>query len=242
VVGVDDEVEVDVPLRPGSPRPELVELDELLGERPDDLPDAGFFVVRKADVEERTEGLPGEAPGDPDDEQGDDDGDERVQDRESREMDGRQAGGHADRGVDVRPEVDGVALQGHRVGLAGHAVEVFGHEVVHERRPGHDGDSQAEGLDPHRSEELPDRLEHYPAGGGENQESLHQRGDVLYLPVPEGVGLVGRPGGLPDREEGDERGHEVEGRVDGLRDDAHRAHDQAGDELDGDEAGVGDHR
>ena len=72
----------------------------------------------------------------------------------------------------------------------------------------------------------------------EDEHALDGRGHVLDLLVAVGVRLVGRHVGRAHREERDDRGDEVGGRVQGLGQQRDRARDDAGDRLQQDERRV----
>ena len=87
-------------------------------------------------------------------------------------------------------------------------------------------------------------------GGLEQDEGRRQgdeaafegRAEVLDLAVTVGVLLVGRLGGLFDREQRDAGRDQIDARVDRLGDHRHRPHEQADDQLADDQGRVGKYR
>jgi hypothetical protein len=80
-----------------------------------------------------------------------------------------------------------------------------------------------------------DRDVHDRQRRSDEDRGLGERREVLGLPVPVLVPDVCRPDGDTDREERQERGHEVGARVRRLGEEAQAPGGQAGDELDGDQ-------
>ena len=110
--------------------------------------------------------------------------------------------------------------------------------------------------DQHDEDRVPDRV-HARLGGadedgqravrdvqaGEDEDPrLGQRGEVLRLPVPVRVPAIGRPPGDPDREQRQQRRHEVGAGVHRFGDEPEAPARETGGELQRDEHAGGDHR
>jgi ABC-type phosphonate transport system ATPase subunit len=89
-----------------------------------------------------------------------------------------------------------------------------------------------------RSQQARDALVGDDQGRDQEQDSLAERRQVLGARVAERMLAVGRLGCGPDREEGEDRGHQVQARVDRVADEAEAAGQQAGQELAGDDQAV----
>ena len=91
-------------------------------------------------------------------------------------------------------------------------------------------------------DQLVGRLVDDHPGADQDQHPLDRRRQVFDLLVAVGVLGVGRLVGFADREEGDDRGDQVDQRVDRLGDDRDRAGDRPGGELERDQDRVGGDR
>ncbi len=109
---------------------------------------------------------------------------------------------------------------------------------VHHRREGDHGDADTEGVDLGADHQAPGRLEDDDPGADEDQHPLDRRSEVLRLFVAVGVVLVGRDVGAANRDQGDERRHEVDGGVDCLGQDRDRSGDRGSRKLQGDQERV----
>ncbi len=153
-----------------------------------------------------------------------------------------QADEHAGRGQRVGAQVRRVALERRRfVGLR-LAREDRRDDEVGQHREAHHGDADAERFDLGADDEPVGRLVDDDPGADQDQQPLDRRRQALDLLVPVGVLGVGRLVGLAHRDEGDDRGDEVDQRVDRLGDDRDRAGDRPGGELDRDQQRVGGDR
>src|SRR6185312_6057522 len=76
----------------------------------------------------------------------------------------------------------------------------------------------------------------------DEDRGLTERGQVLRLAVAVRVARVGRTDGDPEREEGQERRHEVGAGVHRLGEETEAVRGDAGEELDGDQDARGDDR
>ena len=109
---------------------------------------------------------------------------------------------------------------------------------VHDDRHGQHRDADAEALHAGALDQVAHGLEGDDHAADEDEHALDGRGHVLDLLVAVGVRLVGRHVGRAHREERDDRGDEVGGRVQGLGEQRDRARDGAGDRLEQDERRV----
>jgi hypothetical protein len=105
-----------------------------------------------------------------------------------------------------------------------------------------DGERVPRRLDARRAEadEVGDGPPDDDEAGGDENRGLSERGEMLRLAVPVGVGDVGRSLGNPEREEGQQRRNEIGAGVDRLREQAEAVRGDAGDELDRDQAAGGE--
>ena len=113
---------------------------------------------------------------------------------------------------------------------------------VGEHREAHHGDADAEPLDLGADDQPVGRLVDDDPGADQDQHPLDRRRQALDLLVAVGVVGVGRLVGFADRDEGDDRGDQVDQRVDRLGDDRDRAGDRPGGQLDRDQERVGGDR
>lgn len=81
------------------------------------------------------------------------------------------------------------------------------------------------------AEEAPIRLDEDPDAGGEEQDGLQERGEVFDLAVPVVVFVVGGAHRDADREEGEERGREIQSGVHRFREDPQAVGGEPHDEL-----------
>ena len=113
---------------------------------------------------------------------------------------------------------------------------------VGDHREAHHRDADPERFDLGADDEPVGRLVDDDPGADEDQHPLDRRRQALDLLVAVGVLGVGRLVGFADRDEGDDRGDEVDQRVDRLGEDRDRAGDRPGRQLDRDQDRVGGDR
>ena len=147
----------------------------------------------------------------------------------------------ADRGERVGAQVGGVALERGGSKRPSPAAQVGGDAEVRDRREADHREAHPEVLDLGAHHQAMRRLVDDDRGADEDQHPLDRRRQVLGLLVAVGVLAVGRLVGLADRDEGDHRCDEVDGRVRGLGEDRDRARDRPGGDLQGDQQRVRDH-
>src|SRR5215204_4489898 len=144
--------------------------------------------------------------------------------------------------IDVNASVRGIPLERRRLGRARLPEEEPGYGYVGDRREADHRDAETERIDRRALGQPPDRLVDDHPGPDQDQHALDRGREVLDLRVAEGMIRVGRLIGLAHRQEGDDRRHEVDRRVDRLGDDRYGAGDHARDELHRDQEQVRDDR
>ncbi len=150
---------------------------------------------------------------------------------------------HHQRAPHVAGEVEGVRLQRLAVVLPRHLPQVPRPPQVHRDRDAHHQEAPHVRLDVRlvRAQSL-DRLPDDPRARHEQEERLHERGDVLDLPVAVAVLLVGRLRRDGDRDIGDDGRDQVQRGVGRLGEDAQAVGLDADAELEPREEDGGHHR
>lgn len=143
-----------------------------------------------------------------------------------------QPGDHNRARPDIGGKVERVGLERLAGVLVRHAAQRARAAVVENDRHGHHEHGPYVRLNLHgMEEEALDRLIDDPYAGGKEQAGFDEGGDVLDLAVAVLVLRVGGQVTDAHREEGDDRGHQIERRVQRLGKDAEAAAHQAYDEL-----------
>ena len=234
-VAADEENDVDEDLRAGAPDAGPVDFDHAgdMG-RPDD----GLAQIGRHAVEKVGDRFFAELQADEDDDGRDSQGGDGVglgQPRDveqAGQLDQEKAEDDDGRGPDVGREMKGVGFEGLAVVFFGRPGQDPGAGQIDDDRHGHDQERPQRRFDGNVLEkEPPDGLDDDPDAGDEQKGRLQHGRQVFDLAVTIGVGLIGRPAGYADGDEGHGRGDQVQGRMGRLGQDAQRAGGQADDDL-----------
>ena len=229
--------------RAGAPRPNGMKEDPLFLERGERPGQFAALVLGQRRIEQTEPRFADELPSRPDDVDRHGDGDQRIQPQPSGRGDRRDADDDAGGGPDVRQEVPAVGAQRDRSKPLAGATERDRHGAVDRRRRGGDGDAEPRGRDGLRILPAPDRLDHDSDGGDEDQESLRTAREVLGLRVSECVTLVGGLCGDGQGPQRDQGGRQVDDGLGGVGEQADRARQPPGRELQSDrDHGGGDRK
>ena len=119
------------------------------------------------------------------------------------------------------------------------AQEDHADDAVDDGRAQRDGQTDPQLLQGLRVKQSIDCGVHDERRRDQDHDALSARGEVLRLAVAEVVALVRGLRRRGDRDEREDRGHQVDHRLQGIREQAHRAGEEVGDRLhaDGDDGG-----
>lgn len=240
LVGSDFEVEVDELVRAGATRTQVVESEDAFGaEAFDDRSDLCVYRSREPPVHQHVDRLARYVYRRPEDEARNQKRDERVGERPAGERDEEQ---RAERGavrVNVGRVVDGVGVEGGRVGLARDLAEARDEREADAARDGHRADAEPFGSGRLRSDDAADGFpEQYEPGGGDD-EGLEETGERLGLAVTITMVFVGRGRGGAHGVIVDRRREDVHRRVEQRSPHADRTRHHSRQSLQGDEEGGG---
>ncbi len=149
-----------------------------------------------------------------------------------------EQGGHADAdqgddvGGDVHQVVGPIPRDGDRLGLGQDPALGAGQGQGQQQRNPHHRHGPALGLDRLGRDQVAHGLLADQGRGGEHQARLQQAGEGFTLAVAVAVLAVGRSGGVAHRDEGPERGDDIERRIRQGGQGRHRPRGQPGQELD----------
>jgi hypothetical protein len=154
--------------------------------------------------------------------------------------DGNHATEYGDRASHVAGEVERVRTQGRGLICAGCAERHGDARSVDQQRYPDDHEHVPAGLQITLPARQPDdRFDHDEHPAGEQDPGLAERSEVLGAPVSVWMVAVGRAHPESDREERQDRGDDVAGRLDARRDETQATRDDPRAELQRDEHGRG---
>ena len=137
----------------------------------------------------------------------------------------------ADGGPDVGEQVLGIGFKSNGVALAPHPQQQQGHDEVHQRGQHRNRQAQADLFERFGSDEAANCRVSDAHGGQQNERALDAAGEVLGLAVAVGVVLIRGPGGDGQHGQGHDAADEVDERLNGVGEQAHRPGQAVGNEL-----------